>query len=95
MQNRSLAFSSILFALLTPFARATYIGADPPKCQTCACSCNVASTCQRSDTTSCVSRTEGNLTETIGKLRRHDLHRSYRADGAETNPTTRNPLGAA
>jgi flagellar biosynthesis/type III secretory pathway chaperone len=35
------------------------------------------------------------LTQTIDKLRRHDLHRSYRADGAETSPTTQNPLGAA
>jgi flagellar biosynthesis/type III secretory pathway chaperone len=35
------------------------------------------------------------LTGTIDKLRRHDLHRSYRADGAETSPTTQNPLGAA
>jgi hypothetical protein len=35
------------------------------------------------------------LTGTIDKLRRHDLHRSYRADGAETSPNTQNPLGAA
>ena len=35
------------------------------------------------------------LTGTIDKLRRDDLHRSYRADGAETSPTTQNPLGAA
>jgi flagellar biosynthesis/type III secretory pathway chaperone len=35
------------------------------------------------------------MTRTIDKLRQHELHRSYRPDGAESSPSAQNPLGAA
>jgi flagellar biosynthesis/type III secretory pathway chaperone len=35
------------------------------------------------------------MTRTIDKLRQHELHRSYRPDGAENSPPAQNPLGAA
>ena len=35
------------------------------------------------------------MTQTIDKLRQHELHRSYGPDGEENSPPAQNPLGAA
>jgi RHS repeat-associated protein len=90
--------------LRPPVARATFIGAEPPKCVTCACSC-VSGSCSicpptesPSDTTSSVSETEGNTTEVTPAtmvsssggptLNLRLTYNSYNADGSRTTIDT-------
>jgi hypothetical protein len=82
-----------------PTAQAKYIGGEPPKCSGCSCTgCTRPSVAERSNTTSSVSRTEGNLTEqvSIATVRSStgptlDLsvtYNSYNADGSRTTVDT-------
>lgn len=80
-------------------AEAKYVGGQPPKpgCS-CACSCAAPAVGERSNTSSSVSRTEGNLTETVPITflrsafgRTVDLsftYNSYDADGSQANVDT-------
>jgi RHS repeat-associated protein len=68
MKRHTLSYPSILLALLTPFARATYIGADPPRsCPTCGCKCtgSPSTAAPSSGTSSNVSVSERNSTERV------------------------------
>jgi RHS repeat-associated protein len=92
---------AVLFVLLPQLANATYIGAEPPKCATCPCSSSSSDrppVAERSDTTSSVSRTEGNVTERINiasvrsstgpTLDLSLLYNSYNADGSRATVDT-------
>src|SRR5262249_7912674 len=86
------AFVALLW--LAPKAQAKYIGGEPPKCPKCeGCSgCTRPGVGERSNTTSTVSRTEGNLTEQVGiatvrsftgpTLDLSVTYNSYNADGS-------------
>jgi RHS repeat-associated protein len=94
----------LCIAVFQPFwlpqgAQAKYIGADPPKCATCGCSsCKRPSLAERSDTSSSISRTEGNLTEWVGistiksstgpTLDLSLVYNSYNADGSRSTVDT-------
>jgi RHS repeat-associated protein len=79
-------------------AQARYIGAEPPKPSTCACGCFRPSVQERSDTTSSISRTEGNLAEQITiatvqsstgpTLALSIVYNSYNADGSRATIDT-------
>jgi RHS repeat-associated protein len=80
---------------LPQLAQAKYIGADPAKCPTCKCAgCNRPSLAERSDTSSAISRTEGNLTEWAGistiknTLDLSLTYNSYNADGSRATVDT-------
>jgi RHS repeat-associated protein len=80
----------LLLASIT--AQAKNIGADPPKCPTCSCNCGINSVCQRTDTTTCISRTEGNLSDSVSvasirsafgsTLNLSLIYTTYNADGS-------------
>jgi hypothetical protein len=90
MKKHLLAVVLISFALLPEFASAKFIGPDPPKgCPTCGCSCTGApSRSVTSATSTCISATEGNLTETVPVSTVHStldlafVYNSYNADGS-------------
>jgi YD repeat-containing protein len=66
LNSPCLLISAILLLSSAYPAAASYVGGQPPKpgCA-CACSCSVPSVSERSNTSSSVSRTEGNLMETV------------------------------
>src|SRR5690348_7564537 len=78
--------------------QAKYIGAEPPKCPTCSCNCGPNATSQKSDTTTTLSRTEGNLTESIpitsvrsssgSTLDLSFTYNTYNADGSRATVDT-------
>ena len=89
------------FLLFLPLAQAKYIGAEPPSCScTCICSCPCLnpSVSQASDTSSSLSDSEGNLSETVSASmtqsaggRTIDLsltYNSYNADGSRAQVDT-------
>lgn len=87
---------SILACVSTGQIEAKVIGGDPPNraaaCTTCGCNCSSPSTAERSDTSSSISRSEGNLTETVPvsmvrssngpTLPLNATYNSYNADGS-------------
>jgi RHS repeat-associated protein len=84
---------------LAPKAQAKYIGGEPPKCSTCACTrCTRPSVAERSDTTSWIGRTEGNLSEPLAiatvssstgpTLDFSVTYNSYNADGSRATVDT-------
>jgi RHS repeat-associated protein len=98
--NELSLYAAVVASLwLAPKAQAKYIGGDPPKCATCPCTgCTRPSVSERSNTTSSVSRTEGNVTEqvSIATVRSStgptlDLsvtYNSYNADGSRATVNT-------
>jgi RHS repeat-associated protein len=88
----------VVLLLAGASADAKNIGADPPKCPTCACSCGINSVCQRSDTTTCISRTEGNMMEAIAISSTRSgfgptldlglIYNTYNADGSRATVDT-------
>jgi RHS repeat-associated protein len=104
MKNRNvilrttwLCIAALQLWWLPQLAQAKYIGADPPKCPACSrvagcAACSRPSVAERSDTSSSVSRTEGNLSEWIGistirsafeaTLDLSLIYNSYNADGS-------------
>jgi RHS repeat-associated protein len=89
-----------IFQLLSlpQLARAKYIGGDPPKCQACACSlgggCTRPGLDEPSNTSSSISRTEGNLTERMPisrvgtTLSLSFVYNSYNSDGSRATVNT-------
>src|SRR5689334_2716342 len=87
-----LCLTVAVLLLLPQFAEAKYIGADPPKCPTCCGGCTRPSLWEASNTTSMISRTEGNLMEPVGissirsafgsTLSFSLIYNSYNADGS-------------
>jgi YD repeat-containing protein len=84
---------------LAPNAQAKYIGGEPPKCPGCACTgCTRPSVAELSNTTSSISRTEGNLTERVSvatvrsstgpTLDLSVTYNSYNADGSRATVDT-------
>jgi len=99
LQGIWLGFAIFQLLSLPQLAQAKYIGGDPPKCPTCACAgCNRPSLAERSDTSSSISRTEGNLTEWVGistvksstgaTLDLSLTYNSYNADGSRATVDT-------
>jgi RHS repeat-associated protein len=92
--------AAIVQLLWSPeFAQAKYIGAEPPKCAACACTgCTRPSVSERSNTSSSISRTEGNVTESVGissirssigsTLSLSVSYNSYNADGSRATVDT-------
>ena len=79
--------------------QAKYIGGDPAKCPTCPCAtCSRLSVMERSDTTSSISRTEGNLMDWLAisnvksstgpTLSLSWVYNSYNADGSRATVDT-------
>src|SRR5438067_877484 len=109
MKRRSLSFGWLLLLvaaaqlLLFPqTAHAKYIGADPPRCTCCLCACAPSCSCpqmqESSDTSSTISRSEGNLIEQVNISRIMGgfganipftaVYNSYNADGSRAQVDT-------
>src|SRR5215471_10116887 len=93
-----LMWLAAILLLASQPAMAKNIGADPPKCPTCSCNCDTVTSCQRSDTTTCISRTEGNLIESLAissvrsafgpTLDLSMVYNTYNADGSRAQVDT-------
>ncbi len=94
-----LCIAAVQLLWLPQLAQAKYIGADPPKCPSCSCSsCTRPSIAERSDTSSSISRTEGNLSDwfpissilgsTGPTLSLSAIYNSYNADGSRATVDT-------
>jgi RHS repeat-associated protein len=96
---RALWFCAAISLLSPQPAAAKNIGADPPQCAACACAtCTRPSLFQSSDTSSFISRTEGNLTDsvTVGPVKSGFgptmslslVYNTYNADGSRATVDT-------